>query len=96
MRFFLAGLAAIGVLAADHRPAEAQSGGERPWCIRDGVYGAGSWDCSYYNLRQCEESASGAGGSCWRNPKYIPSKKGKTRGQGGGGPNSSWGWGSGH
>jgi hypothetical protein len=96
MRLILAGVAvAIAALTAGLQPVEAQNGGERPWCIRDGVYGAGTWDCSYYNLRQCKESASGAGGSCWRNPKYIASKQEKRRGQGGG-SNSSWGWGADH
>jgi hypothetical protein len=63
---------AIAVLAADI--ASAQPGSNRPWCIRDGIHGRGMWDCSYYNQRQCIESASGAGGWCTRNPWYQPPK----------------------
>jgi hypothetical protein len=72
MRILLAGiLGAIAVICAD--VAVAQPGGsERPWCIRDGTFGRGSWDCSYHNQQQCLASASGAGGWCTRNPWYQP------------------------
>jgi uncharacterized protein DUF3551 len=69
----LAGVAAI--LAADVHQVQAQfSSSRNPWCIRDGVAGPGTWDCSYYNQRQCLESASGAGGGCVQNPNYQPRK----------------------
>jgi hypothetical protein len=68
---FVALAGATAVLAADVASVQAQVSSPRnPWCIRDGVNGAGSWDCSYHNLAQCRASASGAGGHCVRNPNY--------------------------
>jgi hypothetical protein len=72
MRMILTGLAAaIAILAVDVSAASAQPGGTRnPFCIRDGVAGGGTWDCSYHTLAQCRASASGAGGWCTANPWY--------------------------
>jgi hypothetical protein len=71
--FAIAGVAAM--LAADVQLAQAQfSNSRNPWCIRDGVAGRGSWDCSYHNQQQCLASASGAGGWCVENPNYQPQK----------------------
>ncbi len=68
-------LGVAAVAAADVQIAEAQfSSSRNPWCIRDGVSGRGSWDCSYHNQQQCEASASGAGGWCVENPNYQPRK----------------------
>lgn len=74
MRKFLFVVAAASAVCAAHVPvAEAQfSNSRNPWCIRDGVSGHGTWDCSYYNQRQCLQSASGAGGWCVPNPNYQP------------------------
>ena len=75
----LTGVAAM--LAADVQLAQAQfSSSRNPWCIRDGISGRGSWDCSYHNQQQCLASASGAGGWCTENPNYQP-KKSKQRPQ---------------
>ncbi|MCC6887493.1 MAG: DUF3551 domain-containing protein [Hyphomicrobiales bacterium] len=66
-------LATAAVLAMDMAPVQAQVSSPRnPWCIRDGIGGRGSWDCTYHNQRQCLASASGAGGWCVRNPNYQP------------------------
>jgi Protein of unknown function (DUF3551) len=63
----------IAMLAADIQLSQAQfSSSRNPWCIRDGVAGRGSWDCSYHNQQQCLASASGAGGWCVQNPNYQP------------------------
>ena len=79
MRIVLAAVVAIAgaaaILAGDVQLAQAQfSSSRNPWCIRDGVSGRGSWDCSYYNQQQCLESAHGAGGWCVQNPNYQPRK----------------------
>jgi uncharacterized protein DUF3551 len=75
MRTILAGTAAVIVLLAiDIQPGSAQNP-TRPFCIRDGMNGPGTWDCSYYNMKQCLASASGAGGTCYENPFYQGSKK---------------------
>lgn len=67
---------AAAVLAADLNAAQAQfSSSRNPWCIRDGISGRGSWDCSYHNQRQCLASASGAGGWCVQNPNYQPRRQ---------------------
>ncbi|MCC6886943.1 MAG: DUF3551 domain-containing protein [Hyphomicrobiales bacterium] len=70
MRLMLAGLAAaMAILTFDVPSAEAQNT-TRPYCLRDGVNGPGTWDCSYYSMQQCLDTASGAGGSCQPNPWY--------------------------
>jgi hypothetical protein len=77
MRTVLVALAgAIAILTLDVSSANAQVSSPRnPWCIRDGVSGSGTWDCSYHNLRQCRASARGAGGYCVRNPNYRGRKR---------------------
>ena len=74
MRAILTAAAGVFViLAADVQTIEAQvSSGRNPWCLRAGVAagGRGSWDCSYHNRWQCEQSAHGSGGYCVRNPNY--------------------------
>ncbi len=52
MRVILASLAAvIAVLTVNVGTASAQPGNPtRPYCLRDGVSGGGSWDCSYYSM----------------------------------------------
>ena len=70
-RIILAGLALVAAATVFDIPAaDAQvSSGRNPWCIRDGVGGPGSWDCSYHNLAQCMASASGAGGWLHHQPE---------------------------
>jgi hypothetical protein len=70
MRAIWLGLGFLAVtVAADVQSASAATA-PRPWCVRDGSFGQGSWDCTYHNLQQCLASASGNGGSCEQNPKY--------------------------
>jgi len=94
-RIILAGLALMtAVTVFDISAAQAQVSSPRnPWCIRDGVGGRGSWDCSYHNRAQCEQSALGAGGFCTTNPNYRGGRqsKGQRRDAGDG----TWGWGGG-
>ena len=75
MRVILASLAAaiaILTVSVSAQTARAQPGNPtRPYCLRDGINGAGMWDCSYYSMQQCLATASGAGGSCQPNPWYI-------------------------
>ena len=73
MRLIFAGLAAaIAILAANVQSASAQAANPtRPYCLRDGVMGAGNWDCSYYTMDQCRATAHGNGGSCQPNPWYV-------------------------
>jgi hypothetical protein len=72
MKLVLASVAAaIAILSVNVEPAAAQPGGTKnPFCIRDGIGGAGSWDCSYHTWQQCIASVRGAGGSCQANPWY--------------------------
>jgi hypothetical protein len=75
MRTVVVLLSAVAFLAAEGQSVQAQvSSSRNPWCIRDGIGGRGSWDCSYYNMQQCLDSASGAGGWCTQNPNYVPRK----------------------
>ena len=57
-RIILAGLALVAAATVFDIPAaDAQvSSGRNPYCIRDGVGGPGSWDCSYHNLAQCRRA----------------------------------------
>mgnify|MGYP001266354656 CR=1 FL=1 len=81
MRTVVAALLGVAtMIAADVQIAQAQfSGSRNPWCIRDGVFGRGSWDCTYHNQQQCLASASGVGGWCVQNPNYQPPRKSKQR-----------------
>ena len=97
-RIILAGLALAAAAAVlDIPAAQAQvSSGRNPWCIRDGVMGAGSWDCSYHNRAQCEQSALGAGGFCTTNPNYRGGRQSRSPRRDnswGGGPSNTWGYG---
>ena len=73
MRLILAGLAAAAaIFTANVETASAQPGNpHRPYCLRDGVNGAGMWDCSYYSMAQCLATQHGNGGLCTANPWYI-------------------------
>ena len=72
MRLILASLAAaITILSVNVETASAQPGNPyRPYCLRDGIGGSGSWDCSYYSMQQCLATQHGVGGSCQPNPWY--------------------------
>ena len=80
-RIILAGLALVAAAAVFEVPsAQAQVSSPRnPWCIRDGTLGRGSWDCSYHNRAQCEQSALGAGGFCTTNPTIAAAVSRTTR-----------------
>ncbi len=72
MRFILITVCAVLSLSAvGIQPSAAQSRGPTPWCIENGANGFGTMDCTYWTLQQCRESASGAGGFCVQNPRYI-------------------------
>ena len=74
MRLILASLAAAIAILTVNAPqtASAQPGNPtRPYCLRDGINGAGMWDCSYYSMQQCLATQHGNGGSCQPNPWYI-------------------------
>lgn len=88
MRFVLTVFVALAALSAVNvAPGEAQSRGPKPWCISGGSYGPGSMDCTYWTLRQCRESASGAGGVCVENPRYNGPAGDRTGGRYRGGSN---------
>jgi hypothetical protein len=75
-RFALTSLVVVVAGMSVPAPAHAQfSSSRNPWCMRDGTFGRGSWDCSYHTFQQCYESASGLGGSCQPNPNYQPRAK---------------------
>jgi Protein of unknown function (DUF3551) len=80
MRIFVAIAAAvIALLAVDIQPGAAQNT-TRPYCMRGGNFGPGTWDCSYYSMQQCLASASGLNGICGPNPFYRgPQNKAKRR-----------------
>jgi hypothetical protein len=92
-RIILAGLVLVAAASAFEVPSvQAQvSSSRNPWCIRDGVAGRGSWDCSYYNSAQCLASASGAGGWCTENPNYRGGKSKKSQWDKRDGGNAGWG-----
>jgi Protein of unknown function (DUF3551) len=76
MRLILASAAAvIGLLALDIQPGAAQNT-TRPFCMRGGIFGQGSWDCSYHSMQQCLDSASGLNGTCMANPWYEGPRRG--------------------
>jgi hypothetical protein len=96
-RIVLAGLALVAAVTVFDIPAaDAQvSSGRNPYCIRDGVGGRGSWDCSYQTMAQCLASASGAGGGCTTNPNYTGGKGRQTRNprRDNSWDGGTWGWG---
>lgn len=96
-RIVLAGLALVAAATAFEVPtANAQVSSPRnPWCIRDGVAGRGSWDCSYHNRAQCEQSALGAGGFCTTNPNYRGGRQAKNPRRDNRPDSGTWGWGGG-
>ena len=73
MRLILAGLAAAAaIFTANVETASAQPGStHRPYCLRDGVNGAGMWDCTYSSMQQCLATQHGNGGTCVANPWYA-------------------------
>ena len=40
----------VVTVAADVQSASAATA-PRPWCIRDGSFGRGSWDCTYHTFQ---------------------------------------------
>jgi Protein of unknown function (DUF3551) len=69
MRIGLIGLAAlVAALVGGAEPAGAQYWqGRGSWCIEPPI-GGGTWNCSFYNRWQCEQSVSGLRGSCVPSP----------------------------
>ena len=62
MRVILASLAAaiaILTVSVSAQTASAQPGNPtRPYCLRDGINGAGMWDCSYYSMRSASRPST--------------------------------------
>lgn len=96
-RIVLAGLALVTAATVfDISAVQAQvSSGRNPWCIRDGSLGRGTWDCTYHNRAQCEQSALGAGGFCTTNPNYQGGRPGSKGPRRDGFDGGNWGWGGG-
>jgi Protein of unknown function (DUF3551) len=75
MRAILLGFGILAVMAAAQVQSASAATAPRPWCVRDGSFGRGSWDCTYHTFQQCLASASGNGGSCEQNPNYRGPQK---------------------
>jgi hypothetical protein len=75
MRAILLGFGILVVLSAAGVQSASAATAPRPWCVRDGSFGRGSWDCTYHTFQQCLASASGNGGSCEQNPRYRGPEK---------------------
>jgi hypothetical protein len=67
-RFLIAfvAFAALTALAIPSAKAEV----EYPWCAYYGRFGTQATNCGFTTLRQCQETVSGIGGYCGRNPRY--------------------------
>lgn len=46
-----------------------------PVCIKSYNQGAGTTDCSFTSLEQCNASASGRAGQCSINPYFVPGNR---------------------
>ena len=68
-------LAALTALATPSAHAEI----EYPWCAYYGRFGTQATNCGFTTLRQCQETVSGIGGYCARNPRYHPRTKKRRR-----------------
>jgi hypothetical protein len=79
MRAFLLGFGLLVAMAAADIQSASAATAPRPWCVRDGSFGRGSWDCTYYTFEQCLASASGNNGSCEQNPNYRGPQKQQRR-----------------
>ena len=72
MRLALIATAAlVAVSTAGVGTSDAQSRGPKPWCISGGAFGPGTLDCTYWTIKQCRDSARGAGGYCVENPEVL-------------------------
>ena len=96
-RIILAGLALVAAATVFDVPtADAQFSSPRnPWCIRDGVNGPGTWDCTYHNRAQCEASQLGNGGFCTTNPNYQGGRQSTNPRRDNPRDGGTWGWGGG-
>ena len=96
-RIVLAGLALVAAATVFDVPtADAQFSSPRnPWCIRDGVNGPGTWDCTYHNRAQCEASQLGNGGFCTTNPNYQGGRQSTNPRRDNPRDGGTWGWGGG-
>lgn len=59
-------------------PSSAQSAYDYPWCALKGDRSGGQ-SCYFATRRQCEETLSGIGGTCIRNPGYRGSYERRPR-----------------
>lgn len=66
-RALLALMVVFAVSAAVAMPATAR---EFPYCIKGCDFGAGTGDCSFASLAQCQATASGRDASCAANPWF--------------------------
>lgn len=70
-------------IAAAALAATAGSGFARDefqWCaLYSGGTGGGGTNCGFYTLAQCRATISGAGGTCERNPRYLPDRPRRVR-----------------
>jgi hypothetical protein len=61
--------AAVLFVIAMASPASAQN---QRYCFQRSYFGGGGLECTFLNMRQCLESASGRGGVCVQNPRWVP------------------------
>lgn len=55
------------VASAEFAEAQRRARPQAEFCLRGPT---GGQSCAYHTLQQCRKAASGAGGSCMRNPRY--------------------------
>jgi hypothetical protein len=60
-------VATAAVALVDSADAQRRSRPQAEFCLRGPT---GGQSCAYHTLQQCRKAASGAGGSCLRNPRY--------------------------
>jgi len=69
MRAILVAFATMtATLAMPSLPANAQASPTHEWCVAVDEAGI---SCNYNTLKQCQDSASGNGGFCERNPAFT-------------------------
>jgi hypothetical protein len=71
MRWSLAALVAIALLASFNPSLAGSPSGDGAFCINGLIYGGGLGDCSYASYAQCQATASGTEATCLANPYYT-------------------------
>jgi hypothetical protein len=72
MRRIALALTALAALAAlPFTTVAARADG--PWCAY--YYGKGGTNCGFYSFQQCQDTISGIGGTCGRNPSFYGSSR---------------------